>query len=731
MIPYTHFDSDPVSPSPSGSNNVTYTADIPVSSNAAPKTHAFRDENIRQGGGVSDLADKHRPLFPQEITDNGQETAGAWISNLTLAGTHSYFDTQTNSALDTPMNTLVGLSHDPSLASTEIQSPLLSVQTTPRQATDFAPKTSALLGTTDVAHNELHRGSSQHTHTHAFTKIQSKMTKRGQPSSMFPTSSFITESPQNIQPFEKTSKTKDFLSDTVNKAKAAVTVPNKDVFTISENVGTRQFNATFWSSNTITDDNTDRTDPSPRSTNQNQTIYDDSVLTRSMPATVSKFPVVNQTNPLAFSDGDMTEDSGYSTSPSGISEPPINLTTENEPTMSSEFFHTLHNTLATPALTSSEASTTYISHTIQSHLNASTKETSSASMSDPTAHNNNEISAFTTFPTTIPPNLTPTESPNTPEEYEGLSPSVSDCLGLACTSYLSSTARGEQESRITSPPSISLSSSTSPQISTNVTSDLMVEDSTRVKVENRTDVEEPEASPSQNTNTESSMHTELPTFTPQYSTPSSENTQSNVGFSDATDINEMRSGQTVGRSYSIPTQTSVTSLKTTLGLSPFNDIHTRSTENTNASTAHTTITLTTSSSDITPPYISQVSTTDRAFPTSTPVSTTTPHWEASQTSVVHPPSTTTLQMNPNATSTETTSARVLTHIPVPQPSTVRPPQHITTSSYLIQTKAHTISTQVVTQTSQIHSTASRVDRKWPHGRHYFIVGDQPVIIKGE
>lgn len=724
MIPYTHFDADPVSPSLSGSNDVTYTADIPVSSNAAPKTDTLRGENIQQGGGVSDLVDKHRPLFPQEITNNGQETAGAWISDLTLTGTHSYFDTHTTSALDTHMNTLVGLSHEPSLAPTKIQSPLPSVQTTPRQATDVASKTSALLATTDFLHTKLHRGSSQHTHTHAFTKIQSKTTKRGRPSSMFLTSSFITVSPQNIQPFDTTSKLKDFLSDTVNKAKATtVTPPNKGVFTIPENVGTSEFHASFWSSNTITDDNQpiasemDRTDRSPRSTNQNQTIHDDSVLTRSTPATVSKFPNVNQTNLLAFSDSDMTEYSGYSTSPSGISESPITLTTEYEPATSSEFMHTSRNTLATPTLTSSEASTTRISHTIQSQHNTSTQETSSASasMSDLTAHNNNEISAFTTFPTTIPPNLTPTESPNSRKEDEGLSPSGTDCLGLACTSYLPSTVRGEQESPITSPPSVSLSSSASPQISRNVTSDLMVEDSTTV-----TFVEELESSPSQNTNTKSSMHTEFPTFTPQHSTPSSENTQSSVGFSNATDINEMSSGQTVGRSHSSPTLTSVTSLKTTLGLSSFNDIHTGSTESTNDFTAHTTTTLSTSS-DITSPYISQVSTTDRAFRTSTPVSTTTPHWETSQTSAVHPPSITTLQMNPHATSTETTSAWVRT---VPQPSTVRPPQYMTTSSYLIQTKAHTISTQAVTQTSSF-------DRKLSHGRHYFVVEDQPAIIKGE
>ncbi|XP_016135106.1 uncharacterized threonine-rich GPI-anchored glycoprotein PJ4664.02-like isoform X2 [Sinocyclocheilus grahami] len=749
LIPYTHSDADPVSPSPNGSNDVTNTSDIAMSSNVTSKTHSLRGESIQQGRGVSDLDDKHRPLFPQEITNNGKETAGAWISDLPLNGTHSYSDTQTSSALDTHVNTLAILSTEPSMAqsSTEIQLPLLSVQTTPRQATDVAT-TSALLATNDVAHTELHRGSSQHMHTqaHELHKIHSKTSQRGDPSSMFPTSSFMTASPQYIQPFNATSKHKDFLSDSSYKAKATtVTVQNKDLFTISENTGTSQIDSIFWSSNSrrqsqsISDDNQpissvmDRTDRSPRSTNPdqnitNQTIYDDSVLTTSTPATVSKFLDINQTNTLAFSENDTAEYSGYSMSPS---EPPINVTSENEPTTSDEFMRTSRKTLATPTLTSLGTSTTHISHTIKSQHDTSTQEISSVSSSISywTSHNNKNISAFTTFPTTIPQDLTPTKSPSTPEGDKGLLPSESDCLGHACTSYLPSTVRGKQEIPITSSPSISLSS---PQISPNVTSDLTVEDSTTVRFENRTDLEEPGVSPSQvqNTNTKSSMHTEFPiyTSTPQYSHPSSENTQSNVGFSDVSDINEMSSDQTEGRSHLSPTQTSATSSKMTVGLSPFNDIHTGSTDITNSFTAHTTVTLRTSS-DITTPYISQASTADRGIRTSTSISMTTPHWESSQTSAVHPTSITTPQINPHAKSTETTSFQVQTHFPVHKPSTVRPPQHMTTSSYLIQTKAHTVSTQAVTQTSWTHSTASSFDRKWPHGRHYFIVKDQPAIIK--
>ncbi|KTF73600.1 hypothetical protein cypCar_00033588 [Cyprinus carpio] len=47
LIPYTHSDADPVSPSPNSSNDVTYTPDIPVSSNAAPKTHTLREKTFQ------------------------------------------------------------------------------------------------------------------------------------------------------------------------------------------------------------------------------------------------------------------------------------------------------------------------------------------------------------------------------------------------------------------------------------------------------------------------------------------------------------------------------------------------------------------------------------------------------------------------------------------------------------------------------------------------------------
>ncbi|XP_043097584.1 mucin-4 [Puntigrus tetrazona] len=706
LIPYTHSDADPVSPSPNGSNDVTYTPDIPVSGNAAPKTHTLRGESIQKGGGVSDLDDKRRPLFPQEITNNGQETAEAWISDLTLTSTHSYSDTQTGSALETHINMHTMLSNEPSLSqsSTEIQPPLVSVQTTPKQITDVA-KTSAILTTSDVAHTELDRGSSQPTHKHAFTKIQPKMTKRDDPSSMFPTSSFMTVSPHYNQPFDKTSK--QFLGDSYYKSKATtLLLPKRDGFTISENVGTSQSDSIFWSSNTMTDDNRhissemDRTDRSPRSTNPdqnitNQTIYDDSEITTRTPATVSMFP--DQTHTLTFS-------VEYSMSPS---EPPINVT-QNEPTTSGEILHSSYNP---PTLTSLEASTTHVSHTFQNQYDTSTQETNSASVSISyqTSHDTNKISAFTTFPAAILPDLSPTESPSTPEKDEGLSPSVSDCFGLACTSFLPSTVQDKQEKPITSSPSISLSS---PQISPNVTSDLIVEESITVGSENQTDVEELDVTPSQVqiTNTKSSMHTEFPVYTstPQHSPTFFENTQRNAGFFDATDISEMSSGQTV----SDPTQTETTSTKTT------RDIHTESTENMNG--------FTTSLLETTTPYISQVSAT---VPTSTSVSTTTSHWETTEASVVHKPSLTTQQMNPHATSTETTSVQVQTDFPGHKPSTVRPPQHMTTSSYLIKTKAYTVSKQAVTQTSWIHSTVSSFDRKWPHGHHYFIVNDQPAIIK--
>ncbi|XP_051561287.1 uncharacterized protein LOC127445328 [Myxocyprinus asiaticus] len=694
LSPSTHSDANPVSPSPSGSNSVTYTPDIPSPGNVAPKPYTLRGESVWQGGGVSDLADKSRPQFPQENTNNGQETAGAWISDLTHTGTHSYSDTHTgrdtNPATKTHINTLAALSYETSLARsfTEIQSPLLSLRTTPRQATDVTAKTSTVINTSDVTHIELHTGSSEYTDSHTFTKIQSSTVrgKRGDPqSSMFPTASFLSISlgnrDTNQDPFSKTSKQTDFLSDIPNKDQhevTTVTVPN--MFRIIERIEKSPFHQNTLG---ITHDNRpialemDGTDHFPRSTYPNlninnqthSTIYGDSVMVSSTPAAVSELPDVNQTNPIMFSDNDATEYSGKT-------ELPINVTilsaTENDPTTS---------------------------------------------------------------------DWTPAESTSTPEGDTEPSLYGSGCGNRTCTSYLPSTVRQDeerQESPITTPPSIPSSSSTNSQINPNVTTDIMVEGITAVRFKNHTEDEELEMFPSE-------VHTYSPTnsppltaeppmhsLAPQYSPPPSENTQSNFRFSTVI-IHQASSGQTVDVSNSSPTSSSGTtssSFKTTLGLSPFNDIHTGSMENTESVTSQTTgtaVTLSPSSADITSNYISNrsaVSMSNNAVQPTSPVSMTTSRWDTSQT--ISQPT-----MSPHTTSTENPRVRLRTHTPVPQPNTVRPSKHITTSSYLTQTKlSHTVSTRRITQTqSWIHSTSSSSDRQWPHGRQLFIVEDQPAIIK--
>ncbi|XP_051993893.1 mucin-3A-like [Xyrauchen texanus] len=704
LRPSTHSDTDSVSPFPSGSNSVTFTPDIPSPGNVAPITYTLRGESVWQGEGVSDLADKSRSHFPQENTNNGQETAGAWISDLIHTGTHSYSDTHigadTNPAPKTHINTFTALSYKTSLALsfTEIQSSLLSLHTTPSQATDITGKTSTVLDTSDVTHIELHTGSSEHTDSHTFTKTQSSTVrgKRGDPqSSMFPTARFPSIRPGNRDtnqgPLSKTSKQTDFLSDIPNKDQHEVTtvmVPN--MFRIIERIEKSLFHQNTLG---ITHDNRpiasemDRTDHFPRSAHPNRninnqthsTIYSDSEMVSSTPAAVSELPDVNQTNPIMFSDNDATVYSGYSKSfdsTSGKTEIPINVTilsaTEKDPTTSDR---------------------------------------------------------------------TPAESTSTPEGDTKPSLFRSGCGNRTCTSYLPSTERQDeerQESPITTPPSIPSSSSTNPQINPNVTTDIMFEGIFAVRLKNYTEDEELEMSSSEvhtysPTNSppltvESPMHS----LAPQYSPTPSENTQSDFRFSTVI-IDQASSGQTVDVSNSSPTSSSVTtfsSFKTTLGLAPFNDIHTGSMENTESFTSQTTgtaVTLSPSSADITSNYISNrsaVRVSDNAVQPTSHVSMTTSHWDTRQT-------TSQPTMSPHATSTENPRVRLRTHTPLPQPNTIRPSKHTTTSSYLTQTMlSHTVSTHSITQTqSWIQSTASSSDRLWPHRRQFFIVEDQPAIIK--
>lgn len=729
LIPYTHSDANPVSPSPSGSNGVTYTPDIPRRTQT-PKTHTPGDESVQQSKGVSDLADKSRPLFPQENTNNEQETAGKWISDLSLVGTNSYSDTHSGTDTNSASNT-----HEPFIAwsSTAIQSSSLPLHSTPKQSSDVKTNTLSLLNTNTVTQRT---ESSQDMDTHAFTKILSNTlrAKRGNPlSSKFPTASFVSVFPR-VSLFNKKSK---FPTDNPNQSEGTTSMhPIKDVITFSESNGRNPFDLETPANtheNRPTRSETDRTDhfsmathPNANITNPYTAIYDDSVTFSTMPV-VSKFPDVNQSKPLVFSDSNTDKHSQVSLT-SGKSEPPMNVsirsTTENETTTLSmpSTKHTFHTSQTMQSVTS-KASTIHISHTIPSQHNTSTQQTSSASasiseteISDFTSHD--EISISTAFKSTTSPGLTAAGS-NMPNGDKEVLSYESDCSNLTCTSYVPSTEQKNEErlrneeSLITTPPSIPSSGSDSPRMNPNVTSDLTVENITTVRFESRTDLKESDISPSRvhSTNTPQVLSNtpEVPVYTstPQNSTPSlSQHTQTNVDSSAITHTNS-------------PTQRSLTtSFKMTHGSSLFNDVHTGSIENTESITTRTTgSTLSTSSVDITSTHISTLSTS---------VSTTT-------SNSVYSPSLTTKQsrMTPHATSTENPSVQLTSHIPLAEPSTIIPPKYMTASVYVTWTNEHAISTQAFSQTSQIQSTATNSDRKWTHGRHFFIVEDQPAIIREE
>ncbi|TRY64472.1 hypothetical protein DNTS_017155, partial [Danionella cerebrum] len=475
--PYTH--SDLVSPSPSDSNGVTYTSKIPESTNDTPKTHTFRRGSIHQGGGVSDLADNHRPFFPQEVSNNGQETAGDWIYDLAPTGTHSYSDTHTSSTLKAHMDTQWILSSEHSLAqtSTKILSSSLPL---------------------------LNRG----------TDVSS----------------------QNIQSTNQMFSKSELFSQSISGKATTMTVESWGKMKGSKNIGLNQSQATSWSSNTIPEDNqpeTLRTDRSPRSTSQNhrnfhQTVYGNSVITGSTPASI-KFPHVNQTNLLAFSDNA----TGNSPISSSTSEPPIKSTTNLEHT-SSNNIHTSQKNSA------SEALVTQISHTIQSHH----LETSSAPKSDLESRDFYRSTVYTTFSTTIPPVLKGNQ--NSPEPNEGLSSASRECVGLECFSKLPSTVQEEQEPTITSPAS-------NPWFRLGVTNRI-VEDGTATNYDKSTDIEGLRVSPSEVQ--KSQTHAGLSTYTP---TPpnlslSSEIGQGNVVFNEVTNIDKLSSDHTASRSAMGPTQ---------------------------------------------------------------------------------------------------------------------------------------------------------------------------------
>uniref|UniRef100_A0A8B9JCI2 Si:ch211-14k19.8 n=1 Tax=Astyanax mexicanus TaxID=7994 RepID=A0A8B9JCI2_ASTMX len=93
QVPYTHSDSDPVSPSPDTLNRVTHSPDILGFGSGSPTVLALGGVSVQQGVGVSASDDKSRPPIPQESAHNGQEKAGAAISDLAHTVTHSPAET--------------------------------------------------------------------------------------------------------------------------------------------------------------------------------------------------------------------------------------------------------------------------------------------------------------------------------------------------------------------------------------------------------------------------------------------------------------------------------------------------------------------------------------------------------------------------------------------------------------------------------------------------------------
>ncbi|XP_056590463.1 mucin-2 isoform X2 [Triplophysa dalaica] len=724
LIPYTYSDANPVSPSPSGSNGVTYTPDIPQRTHI-PKTNTPRGESVQQRRGVSDLADKSRPLFPQENTNNDQETAGKRISDLSLVGTNSYSDTHSGTDSTSASNT-----HEPFIAwsPTAVHSSLLPSRTTPKESSDVKTSTLSRLDTNSVTQ---YTESSQRMDTESLSNTPAK---RGD--AMFPTHSFLSVI-THVRPTSLFNKKSKQAFPTTKAEATTSTHPNKAVLPFSESIGTSQFDSeasAITHENRVIRSETDRTNRFPMISHPNVNItnlytatYNDSITVATTPV-VSKFPDVNQSNPLLFPQSHTTHAESLD-STSRMTVPQMNVsflsTTENKPTtLSLSVFstrHPLQRSQTMQPLTSSKESTIHTSHTIQSHDDTSTQQTSSASssiseteISDLTSHNDESSISFTS-PTS--PEMTPAGSSTSKGGTKPL-PYESDCRNLTCTPYVPSTVQqnegrlGNEES--TTPPSIPSSGSVSPRMNPYVTSDLTVERITTVRSESRTDLKELDISPSQvqNTNTRTdSPQTELSntpkvsvyTSTPQYWPPSPlETTQTNVDFSVMTHTNS-------------PTWRSLTTnFKTTHG----NDVHTGSIENTKG------ITTPIAASKLSPSSVDIKSTQTSEL--STPVSRTT-------SSAVYPPTQTTEQskMIPHAASTENPSVQIHSHFPVTQPSTIIPPKHTTKSVHATRTNEHTISTHAVTQTSLIQSTPSNSDRKWTHTRHYFILEDQPAIIKEE
>ncbi|XP_072513414.1 uncharacterized protein [Salminus brasiliensis] len=708
QVPYTHSDNDPVSPSPDAPNRVTHAPDILGFGSGSPSARTLQSVSVQQGVGVSGSDDKTGAPIPQEGTHNGQEKAGAAISDLAHTVTHWPADTHTQSALSYTQAETSGVARTapPSpLASAEAESPQLFAHTSAGHEDedddgDVAMATSTHLNReTDSAYTVAQTqaltkrspptDSNKQTGTKIYAELHNSTEGTLLNSAGSAASSHTIDSVTEIDPRETDSTVQGVDNATTSDLSMTTSIDVDDDEGVSL-VTVSQPNVTTLANtphHRTSGPETGQPGSSLRSAPPNQDVSEQTQTSAFDPSSIPSIGTPSQAD--VSSQSGASESPFSRTLPTGREETPLTEqhTFETQPPNT----HLEHTTQSTPSVSSLD-------------LTSSTLLPDTANPSKPST---NPSSAFPTTMPTTPSDLLPslvTSDRGSTSDPALTSPSPNSEVRPDGESGTSSTTFAPGS---TSPSGLI----TTPRIYPTLTPDLTVA------------TEEPRLNTS-----DWDSHTQLFTRLPHTLSPRVATTAPSTGITTAAP----QSTDFSWTEHSTNDISHANSSQSGISLGPMIPVSLSpsiSTESGPTEPGHSSADLpaTTESNDpVTPANHSPViGTAGEAVSTSMPS-----HWGTSKTPVVNSPSRTTqwVRIPPTPTPHHLTTA-LQTRFPIQQPSTLTPTVQMNTT--LSQPGSNTTSTPVHNPTSWLRPVTRKADKDWSHKARVFVVEDQPAMIKVE
>ncbi|XP_066515990.1 serine-rich adhesin for platelets isoform X2 [Hoplias malabaricus] len=755
QVPYTHSDNDPVSPSPDTRSRVTRAPDILGSSSASPVVYTLWGMSVREGGGVSVSDDKNGPLIPQEGSHNGQEKAGATIFDLADTVTHT--DTHTRTTLShthAKTHTVTQTAPTSALSNDKTKLPQVSAHTLAGHY-DVAMATGAYFNrepdnayTVPQTKALTNRSPAIDSHKQTDTKIYSE-THNGTKGALLNSAATVASS-HTLGQFD--SVTDNEASNRVSRVDGLFTVTKGDFSMMTSNdegismattsqpyaasLATTPRNKAQGSAMDQTSHSSRASLPNHDSSYQTQSAFNDS-------NTVSDSPAVVTQNQTTFSHKDITSQSAASEIPyitpsrqeEPLSEGPTLLPFEtHRPNIDVTSRTESDSTVLSVDLTTTQPLHNF--HTKHATIFTQTSSTSVHSITDQSgstdAFSPNANTIISSNPSDLPLNSATLVAGLT-EEARNFSP----------TSHSPNTVSQEMSSAIF-PSSFTLPFVTkTPQIKPTGTPDLRVEGlfTTEESLPSKNDQESDTATSyaTYPLTTESmtyrqhkkTLHTLNTPHITQVNTAIPQSTdfpQADHSRNDISHANSSQSSVSLGPMIPVSISQSISfetgSMEITHSITSLPK-QTESTDPVTSTTVSPVISLSSASS--TAGEAVSTSTASQGAKSMTPAANAT--IMSTQRAKTTTNSNSTLTSTPLSTSGNTPVLQ--TQFPIAQPGTSTRTLTVSTNSDQSPTGSHKPSTPAFSQMTSLHPFTHKSGKDWSHKGRYYVVEDQPAIIKVE